>query len=91
MTKKDHSSQSIDKINEVPSQPLEEKTSLVAEPSPMKAFSSKARNLKGKKLVFSPHVAAKVVNPRRPFTISAAKKNVFVEEGTPIYNQNQAS
>jgi hypothetical protein len=81
MAKKDKSSQSTDKISEGPSQPLDEETSHVAEPSPMETSSSKARSLKGKKLVFSPPVVAEVVKPRRPFTRSTTKQHVSVEEG----------
>jgi hypothetical protein len=81
MVKKDKSSQSTDKIGEFPSQPLEEETSPMEECSPMETSSRKERNLKGKKLVFSPPVAAEYVMPKRPFTRSTTKKHVSVEEG----------
>jgi len=82
IAKKDNISQSTDKISEGPSQSHDGETSLLAEPSPMETSSSKSRSLKGKKLVFSPHVVAEVVKPRRPLTISTTKKHVSVEEGT---------
>jgi hypothetical protein len=82
MTKRDKSIQSTDKIVEGPSQPPDEDTSPVAEPAPMGTSSSKARSLKGKKLVFSSPVVVEVVKPRRPFTRSTTKKHVSVEEGT---------
>jgi hypothetical protein len=47
----------------------------------METSSSKARSLKGNKLVFSPPVVAEVVKPRRPFTRSTTKKHVSMEEG----------
>jgi hypothetical protein len=81
MVKKDKSSQSTDKIGEGPSQPLDEETSPMAECSPMETSSSKERNLKGKKLVFSPPVAAESVMPKRPFTRSTTRQHVSVEEG----------
>jgi hypothetical protein len=79
MDKNDNSSQSTDKISEGHSQPLNEETSPMVECSPMETSSSKARSLKGKKLVFSPHVVVEVVKPRRPFTRSTTKQHVFVE------------
>jgi hypothetical protein len=82
MAKKDNSSQSTDKVSEGPSQPSDEETSHVVEPSPMETSSSKARSLKGKKLVFSPPVAAKVLKPRRSFTRSRTKQHVSMEEGS---------
>ena len=82
MDQKGKSSQYTDEISEGPSQPLDEETSLVAKSSPMETSSSKERSLKGKKLVFSPPVAAEVVKPRRPLTISTTKKHVSVEQGS---------
>jgi hypothetical protein len=49
--------------------------------SPMETSSSKARNMKGKKLVFSPPIVAESIMPRIPFTISTVRKHVSMEEG----------
>jgi hypothetical protein len=54
----------------------------VEELSPMETSSSKVRSLKGKKLVFSPHVFVEAVKPRRPLTRSVAKHHIHVKEGT---------
>jgi hypothetical protein len=80
MTRGDKSIQITDKTVEGgPSQPPDSEISHVVEPTPMDISSSKVRNLKGKKLIFSPPVAAEIVKPRRPFTISATKQHIPVE------------
>jgi hypothetical protein len=48
----------------------------------MEISSSKARKLKGKKLVFSPPVVAETVKSRRPFTRSVAKQHAPIKDGT---------
>jgi len=82
MTRRDKSFQSTDKIVECPSQPLDREVSPVAEPTPMETSSSKVRSLKGKKLVFSPPVVVEAIKPRRPFTRSATKQLIPMEEDT---------
>jgi hypothetical protein len=54
----------------------------MVEPIPMEISPNKVRSLKGKKLIFSPLVAAETVKPRRPFTRSTTKQHVHEEEGT---------
>jgi hypothetical protein len=52
----------------------------VEETTPMEISSSKARSLKGKKLIFSPHVSVETVKPRIPFTRSTTKHHIPMEE-----------
>jgi hypothetical protein len=83
MTRSDKYFQATDKAEEGgPSQPPDREVSPVEEPTPMEIPSSKARSLKGKKLVFSPSVAAETVKSRRPFTRSTTKQHVPMEDGT---------
>jgi hypothetical protein len=71
MTKSDKSIHFTDKTVECGrSQPPDRDVSPLTEPTPMEISSSKIKSFKGNKLVFSPHVAAKTVKPRRPFTRS---------------------
>jgi hypothetical protein len=52
----------------------------VEKPTPMEISSGKARSLKGKKLIFSPHVVAETNKFRRPFIGSTAKQHVPMED-----------
>jgi hypothetical protein len=81
MVKNDKSSQSTDNIGKGPLQPLDEENSPMAECSPIKTSSSKSRNLKGKKLIFSPPIATESIMPKRPFTRSTTRHHISMEEG----------
>jgi hypothetical protein len=82
MTKSDKSFHVTHKTVEGdPWQPPDREISPVAEPTPMEISSSKARSLKGKKLIFSPPVVAETTKPRRPFTRSTNKQHVPMEDG----------
>jgi hypothetical protein len=96
MVKKDKSSQSTDKISEVPSQPLDEETSPMEECSPMETSSSKERNLKGKKLVFSPPVVPKLLclkdhSPDQQQSNMSLCGRGCIQSTNSTNNQNQAS
>jgi hypothetical protein len=66
----------------VPHNLLTREVSPVEKPTLIEIPSSKARKLKGKKLVFSPPVAVETVKSRRPFTRSTAKQHVPMEDDT---------
>jgi hypothetical protein len=65
-----------------PSQLPYRETSPMADHIPMDVSSRKPRGLKGKKMVFSPPIAANKVKPRRHFTREATKKHVLVKDDT---------
>jgi hypothetical protein len=80
IVKEEKPSEPTIQIDEGPTQPVAEEISPISEPSPVEPSSSKARKLKGNKLVFIPPVV-EPAKPRRPFTRETTRQHAPVEEG----------
>jgi hypothetical protein len=59
-----------------PSQPSHREVSPMAEPIPMEVHSRKSTSLRGIKFMFHSPIVVDKIDPRRPFTRAASKKNV---------------
>jgi hypothetical protein len=63
-----------------PSQPSDEESLPMENPTPMEVPSRKSTGLRGRKIVFSSRIVADNVKTRRPFTREATNKNVPVKD-----------